>query len=187
MRERYTLVERSRLVTAAELEHWPEAEGKTELVEGRVVQMSPVGPSHGVVVMRLGYLLEDHVRRRKLGVVFPEVGFILRLNPDTVRAPDMAFVRRERMPAPDARGFIKGPPDLAAEVLSPDDRPGEMRAKVTDYLDHGVPCVLVADPKRQTIVVSRPGQASTTLRGDDVLDLGDVIDGFRCEVRKIFE
>ena len=91
------------------------------------------------------------------------------------------------MPAPDARGFINGPPDLAAEVLSPDDRPGEMRAKVADYLAHGVPCVLVADPKRQTVVVSRPDQTPVTLRGDAVLDLDDVVAGFRCEVRQIFE
>jgi Uma2 family endonuclease len=128
MRERYILVEHSRLVTAAEMERWPEEDGKMELVEGRVIRMSPAGPSHGVVVMRLGVLLDAHVRPRGLGFVFPEVGFILRLNPDTVRAPDMAFLRGERMPAPDTRGFIKGPPDLAAEVLSPHDRPGEMRA-----------------------------------------------------------
>jgi Uma2 family endonuclease len=177
--------EATRLITAEEFEHWPEEEGKTELVDGRVVSMSPVGPGHGWVVGQMLVLLHQHVRPRNLGMVGPEIGVTLRRNPDTVRAPDIAFLRRDRIPEVLPKGFWKGPPDLAVEVLSPDDRPGEMRRKVSDYLSSGVPCVVVIDPEARTIVVSRPA-GTVALASGDTLDLDDVIEGFRCAVDDVF-
>src|SRR5206468_10326231 len=116
----------TRLVTAAELERMPDDDWRSELVRGRLIRMSPAAPRHGIVAMAIGARLHAHVKARNLGIVGPEIGFKLESDPDTVRAPDMAFLGRDRLPPHDARGFYKGAPDLAVEVLSPDDRPSEV-------------------------------------------------------------
>jgi Uma2 family endonuclease len=176
-----------RLVTAGELERFPDDDHRYELVDGRIVRMSPVGYPHGRVVAHLLVLLEQHVRPRNLGETMTEVGFTLRTDPDTVRAPDIAFIRRDRIPAAKPRGFWKGTPDLAAEVLSPDDRPGEIRAKVEEYLRFGVPLVLIIDADEETVTAHRPSAPPTVLTSEAMLDLGDVVSGFRCTVSEIFE
>jgi Uma2 family endonuclease len=188
MRSDRTMSETARLVTAEELEHFPSDNNRFELVEGRLVPMSPVNFEHGRVVMRLCVLLSRHLHDRPLGEVVPEVGFILARNPDTVRGPDIAFVRKDRVPARDSRGFFKGPPDVAIEVLSPDDRPGEVRAKTDEYLAHGVPLVVVIDPEEKTAALFRPTERQVVLRQEtDLLELNDVIPGFSCRLREIFE
>jgi Uma2 family endonuclease len=181
------MADTSRLVTAEELERMPEDDYRYELVRGRLIRMSPAAPLHGRVAMAFGMLLGAHVKARNLGVVFPEVGFKLAFNPDTVRAPDMAFVSRTRMPRWDVRGFYKGPPDLAVEVLSPDDRPADVRDKVDDYLTHGTPIVLVLDPDEQSVTAHRRFMQPLELTTDDTLDLNDIVPGFRCRVGEIFD
>jgi Uma2 family endonuclease len=177
--------ETTRLVTAEELERYPDDDYRYELVEGRIIRMSPVGYDHGRVVARAIYLLQQHLAGDPTGVVLTEVGFKLASNPDTVRAPDVAFIHRRRLP-PTRAGFWHGQPDLAIEVLSPDDRPGEIRAKVTEYLAHGVDAVVIVDPDSQSVAVHRRAEASQTLTGDDVLDLDPVVPGFRCTVSSVF-
>src|SRR2546428_842720 len=139
-----------RLVTAEELEKLPDDGYRYELVEGRVIRMSPVGYLHGKTAVQLIFLLQRHLSGRHLGVAFTELGFKLASNPDTVRAPDVAFIRQDRIPA-NPRGFWAGPPDLAVEVLSPDDRPSEVQNKVEEYLRRGVPLVVVIDPEDKTV------------------------------------
>jgi Uma2 family endonuclease len=178
--------ETGRLVTAEELEKFPDDDYRYELVEGRLIRMSPVGLPHGEIVMNIGARLLPHVRRQGLGLVVTEVGFTLKRNPDTVRAPDVAFIRRDRLPA-DRRGFYNGPPDLAIEVLSPDDTRSEVRDKVAEYLACGVPLVIVVDPDEQSATVSRPTMEPVRLSGNDVLDLSDIVDGFSCHVQELFE
>jgi len=175
------------LVTAQELLRFPRDDRRYELVAGRLIRMSPVGSPHGATVVRLIVLIDGHVREKRLGQVFTEVGFTLATNPDTVRAPDVAFIRRERIPSPLPPGFWQGAPDLAVEVLSPEDRPSEVRGKVDEYLLHGVELVAVVDPDRATVQLSRAGQATVTLGKGDELDLGRVVPGFRCQVCEIFE
>ena len=177
----------SRLVTAEELERFPSDERRYELVAGRLVAMTPVGYRHGRTVIRFGSMLEHYTRERKLGDVLTEVGVVLAQNPDTVFAPDIAFIKRDRVPAATPRGFWRGAADLAVEVLSPDDRPGEVRQKIAEYLRRGTPLVLVIDPEQRT--VSKWAQSSTplTLTDADTLDLSEVIDGFSCSVREIFD
>jgi Uma2 family endonuclease len=178
----------SPVVTAEELEKFPEDDYRYELVAGRVIKMSPVGYQHGRIVMQLGYLLKRHLEGLGLGVVLTEVGFKLASNPDTVRAPDVAFIRQERIPAPDPRGFWNGPPDLAVEVLSPDDSTSEVRERVEEYLARGVRLVVVVDPDTRVVSAARPSTATVTVRSDDdLLDLDDVVPGFRCTLREIFE
>ena len=175
----------ARLITADELEHMPGTDHGCELVKGRLIRMS-VGPDHGRIVVGFASMLHQHVKSRRLGDVMTEVGFTLEFDPDTVRAPDIAFIRQERTTR-GHRGFLNGGPDLAVEVLSPDDRPGEIREKVDEYLAHGVFGVVVVDPDDRTVAVHRRLTPPATLVEDDELDLDDVVTGFRCRVREIFE
>jgi Uma2 family endonuclease len=177
----------ARLVTAEELERMPEDDYRYELVRGRLVRMSPVAPRHGNTAMTVGAILWRHVRSKDLGQVWTEVGFRLASNPDTVRAPDVAFVRKDRLPARDARGFYSGAPDVAIEVLSPADTPSEVREKISDYFGAGTPIVVIVDPDAQRATVHRSGAVPITLTSDETLDLDDVIAGFRLPLRDVFD
>lgn len=176
------------LVTVEEFERMPTHE-RYELVEGRLVPMSPPNLEHGRVALQLGYLLKSHLERRPVGVAVVESGFTLSRNPDTVRGPDVAFIRNERMPPPSARsGFPAMAPDAVFEVLSPGDRAGDIRTKVAQYLRSGTGVVVIADPRGPTVTSYRSGTQPVTLReARDVLDLSDVIPGFTCRVGDIFE
>lgn len=177
----------ARLVTADELERMPEDDFRYELVRGRLIRMSPVAPRHGGVTVTLASLLWTHVRAHRLGRVWTEVGFRLFDNPDTVRAPDVAFVTADRLPAPDAAGFYRGAPDLAIEVLSPDDRPADVRRKVRDYLSAGTPMVVVVDPAARTVTVHGRRATPRIFRDADTLDLDPIVAGFRVSVGSVFE
>ena len=113
--------------------------------------MLPTGGRHGRLAMRMGRALADFVDRCELGEVFAaETGFVLSRDPNTVRAPDVAFVRTGREIGD---GFIEGAPDLAVEVLSPGDRPGSVREKVAEWLDAGTEAVWVVDPRARTVTI----------------------------------
>lgn len=147
---------------------------RAELVGGQVVEMTPPGARHGAVVATLTRLVGAHVDVHRLGVVFVEAGFVLAHDPPTVRAPDLAVVLAARAPSPLPARFFPGPPDLAVEVLSPDDRPAEVAAMVADYLRAGSSAVWVIDPEGQTVSVhAREGvtryAAGETLEGAPVL------------------
>ena len=177
-----------RLVTAEEFARIPNDDYHYELVEGRVVRMSPPGSRHGVLATRIASLLHQHVAAHQLGAVMTCAGAKLAANPDTVREPDIAFVRQDRIPAtgvPD--GFWPGAPDLAVEITSPGDRPSEIRTKVDDYVARGVRLVWVVDPKKKTVTAHTPQSPPVTLGADDLLDAGDVIPGFSCTVSRIFD
>lgn len=181
--------ETTRLVTAEELERMPDDPlNRYELVEGRLVRMSPVSFDHGRIVAQLLLLLGRHLKNTPTGVVVADAGFKLASNPDTVRGPDIAFVRSDRLPSRGTRGFLKQSPDAVIEVLSPDDRSSEMRRKVAEYLAKGVMAVVVVDPRKEAVTSYRAAGSPVMLReADDVLDLDDVIPGFRCRLREIFE
>jgi Uma2 family endonuclease len=177
--------EATRLVTAEELEQM--SRPRCELVEGRLVEMSPVNLDHGTIVVQLTALLHGHVQPRSLGAIVIEVGFKLASNPDTVRSPDIAFIRAERVATARRHGFVDGPPDLAIEVLSPEDRAGEIRQKTHEYLTRGTSVVVIVNPDDRTVVMHRPGTSTIRLSGpDDVVDLNDVVPGFRCTLTQIF-
>jgi Uma2 family endonuclease len=130
-----------------------------------------------------------YVRAQKLGRVYTnETGFVLMSDPDTVRAPDVAFLRRERLTeGRSPRGYIRGAPDLAVEVISPSDRYTEVAEKIAEWLEHGVRMVVVVDPRRKTVDVHRPGQPTRTLGMNDVLDGEDVVPGWSLAVRDLFD
>lgn len=153
-----TAVPKQHLLSAEEFAALPREGLRTELVEGEVQAMAPAFEDHGVVTMRLGGLLFQHVRANDLGEVYAaETGFLIARNPDTVRAPNVAFIRQERMPPHGGKpGWVQVMPDLVAEVVSSGDRISEVDDKVRMWLEAGVRMVLVAWPDRRTIDVYRP-------------------------------
>ena len=147
------------------------------------------GGLHGRIVTRLAELLGSFVRLRRCGAVYTgDTGFVLARQPDTVRGPDVAFLSAERLRAlEDERRFIPGAPDLAIEVLSPHDRPGEVLSKVADYLAAGSSVVWVVDPIRERVSVFRSPLTPLILSGREVLDGEHVLPGFSVRVSEIFE
>ncbi|MGA2063774.1 MAG: Uma2 family endonuclease [Thermoguttaceae bacterium] len=161
--------------------------GRCELVRGELHMMSPAGFEHGRIAGRIHVRLAQFVESRGLGLVLSsDTGFYIQRDPDTVRAPDVGFVRTERVPRAPAPGFFEGPPDLAVEVLSPGDRAGEVLAKIQDWLDAGCKAVWVVDPAAKTIVVYRPGGTVVRLAPADDPTAEDILPGFRLRVGGIF-
>ena len=176
----------TRLMTAEELLALPDDGMRHDLVKGELRSMAPPGDEHGEITMELGGWLRQHVKSHRLGKVYAaETGFLLSRNPDTVLAPDVSFVRRERL-TPRQRGFREIAPDLVAEVISPTDRPREVAEKVQDWLAAGTQMVLVVDPPRRTLTVHRPAAAPLVLTEDDTLDGGDVVPDWLLPIRLLF-
>jgi len=166
-------------MTAEELLRLNLPNKRTELVRGVLVVREPAGYQHGDVAMRLAAAIFTHVQARGLGRVFAaETGFTLAWKPDTVRAPDVAFISTARLPDPPPRGFAELAPDLAVEVLSPDDRPGEVLAKVADWLNAGARLVWVVDPVRVLARVYRADGSESMLDETDALRGEDLLPGF---------
>ena len=174
------------LMTADELLHVNIPGKQVELVRGRLVVREPPGFQHGAIMANLGTLLKQHVDANALGlVVVGDPGFKLASDPDTVRGPDIAFIRRERVPHPTPVGFAAFPPDLVIEIRSPSDRPGDILGKVGDWLSAGTSLVWVIDPERRLARVYRQDGTESTIGAADALDGGDVVPGFSCELDTI--
>ncbi|MBF6589958.1 MAG: Uma2 family endonuclease [Ktedonobacterales bacterium] len=156
--------------------------------------MSPTGFRHGDIASELAFALQSYVKPRKLGKVpAAETGYIFSLpgQPDTVLAPDVSFVRADRVPAstdPSIMTFLRLAPDLAVEVASPDQYKPEMAAKARLYLAAGVRLVWLVWPASQTVDVWRPGTDApvATLTTTDALDGLEVVPGFTCPVVDLF-
>ena len=178
-----------KLLTAEELLCLPKNRRRLELVEGTLHKMPLAGGRHGRVAMKIGSLLDVHAESTGLGQVFAaETGFILRRGPDTVRAPDASFVARSRLleeGPPD--GYLELAPDLAVEVVSPNDRPREVQEKVEDWLNAGVRQLWLAQPSGRTVTVYRAPEDWLELREDDALEGGDALPGFTCRVGELFK
>jgi Uma2 family endonuclease len=177
-----------KLMTTDELLRLPEDGMRYELVAGKLRAMAPSGGLPNWIAMRVALSLGSYVDDRQLGLVLGvDGGYKLAENPDTVRAPDVSFVRRER-----ALGTAEDPhfwtvvPDLVVEVISPSDLYTEVEEKVAEWLAFGVAMVVVVNPRRRTVAVHRPGQPMRLLTENDVLDGEDVVPGWRLPVRDVF-
>jgi len=173
--------------TADELLRLPRGRGRHELVHGELRTMSPAGPRHGKVAARFAKILMMHVDRLRLGDVYgADTGFLLARGPDTVMAPDVAFVAAARAHLAPETGYFPGPPDLAVEVRSPGDSPAEVAAKAQKWLAHGCGVVVAVDPASRTAVVWRRLEATRALCEQDTLDCGDVVPGFTLRLSELF-
>jgi len=178
----------TQLQTADDLWHLPDDGLRRELVKGVVCTIPPAGFEHGVVTINLSTPLDQHVRPNRLGVVVgAETGFLIATNPDTVRAPDIGFVRQARIQATGIpRQYWPGAPDLAIEIVSPNDRVFEVDDKVQEWLNAGAALVWVVNPRPRTVTVHRQGGTATLLTTNDVLTGEQVVPGFSIRVADIF-
>jgi Uma2 family endonuclease len=175
------------LITADFLLRTPDL-GRCELVCGELIEMTPAGYEHGSILVNISTPLWTYVSRAGLGRVSgAETGFQIAHDPDTVRAPDVAFVAAGRLPSPLPKGFFPGPPDLAVEVISPDDRDNEVQAKVQSWLDAGCRVVWLVDPRRQTVQVFQDRSEVRVFRLSDTLSGEPLLPGFSLAVAEIFK
>jgi len=176
-------------VTADELLRMPDDGLRRELVRGELRVMTPAGRPHGKVSLRIGARLEPHVAAHGLGEAYDgQTGFRIASDPDTVLAPDISFIGRERLKVVgDAQGFIPGAPDLAIEVVSPGDSSDEVEEKVFVWLSAGCRMVVTVNPKRRTATVYRSHSDILHLTEHDVLDGGEVVPGWKLPLRELFD
>jgi Uma2 family endonuclease len=170
------------LVTADELLGLPEDGWRYELVRGELQKMSPTGGRHGEVSMELYVSLGAFVKQHRLGRVYgADTGFTITRGPDTVRCPDAAFVRSERVIR--TAKFIERTPDAVFEVISPSDRYSEVEEKTRQWLRAGAAVVVLIDPDTETVRIHRTGSTVTV---NDVIEIDDVIPGWRLPLSELF-
>lgn len=181
--------------TLDELEYWMDHPAQFslpehfEVVEGRIVETMPTQKPHGRVGMRVIRLLDRYVEANELGEVLSlEVGFRLQLDPLLIRCPDVAFVSKERqVEDQDEDGFYNLAPNLAVEIVSPDNSGPDMAHKAQEYLSHGTELVWIVNPKRKEVKIYRPDETQPqTLTGEDEITGENVIVGFSCKVSEFF-
>lgn len=175
-----------RLVTAEELLSIPEVHARCDLFRGEVVWTSFNSGLGGEIATEFVWRMGNHVRQRGLGACFSGCGFILERGPDTVLGPDVAFVRAERLPAVIPEGYMVGPPDIAVEIVCPDDSARYVLDKIVAYLEAGTPIVWVVEPTREVVMEYRGDGRFRVLSGKDRLGGGDVLPGFEIVVGELF-
>ena len=176
------------LLTAEDL--WKQTDDgyRYELVKGEIRRTPLTGFEHGIISAAIGSFLDKHVEMNRLGYVCSAgTGFKITQKPDTVRAPDAAFVKQSAIEEKGIpKGYWEGAPDLTVEVISPSDTYTEVAEKVDEWLNAGCAMVWVINPRRETVEVYKSPEDIIVLHGDDVLEGGDVIEGFQCPVKDLF-
>jgi Uma2 family endonuclease len=180
--------EREKLYTADDLLEISARDGnRYELIHGRLHVMAPAGDLHGSYAMGLGARMYTHADDNDLGIVFAaETGFVLETAPDHVRAPDAAFVSKARLSQKLTGKYFSGAPDIAVEVVSPNDTVSEVQDKIQDWLTHGSRLVWVVDPRSRTLTVYRPDGTANVLKAVDTLDGEDVLPEFSFPLSRLF-
>ena len=180
---------RGDLLTAEELADLPDDGCRVELIEGVLQKMPPAGFDDGLISATIASRLDLYVRDHALGrVVGAETGFVLSRDPDTVLAPDAAFVSARRLPPPDQRhGFAALAPDLVVEVVSPSDRAAAIADKALRWIEAGVRLVWVVYPDRRQVAEHLPNGTIHLRQADDALEGGDGLPGFQVPAREFFE
>ncbi len=189
------MVTQERLYTIEDLwrlSHSPEYdEMRLELNEGELIVMSPASGKHGVIAVRFTLPIGTFVNTHQLGyITAAETGYILYQNPDPdgkdiVRAPDVGFIAAGRLPEGLPEGYVPFAPDLAVEVVSPNDDADDLQLKIQQYLRYGTRLIWVAYPKSRTVAAHTPTSVKT-FSLSDTLDGGDVLPGFNLAVKDIF-
>ena len=178
----------TRFVTAEGLLELPRGQHRYELVQGELRKMAPAGHEHGHIAAEVAIALGVYVRANKLGRVYAaETGFKLASNPDTVKAPDVAFVSAERVQGVITKtGFFPGPPDLAVEIVSPNDRHGEVEEQVELWLRYGTKMVVTLNPQTRTATVYRGLEDIRMILGEGRLEGGEVVPGWALPLEELF-
>lgn len=176
-----------RVLTAEELWRLPVTDTRRELVRGEIVETILPGGRHGAIVVVLAMLLRLWTQKSAGGYVGVEAGYILSRNPDTVRGPDVSYIRADRLPSSGVpEGFWTVAPDLAVEIVSPSETADEVREKVRDFLQAGTPVVWTIYPRTQEVIVHTADGLARTYSNEDVLEYPKVLPGFACIVSELF-
>ncbi len=177
------------LLTAEDLLELSSQGVRGELIRGVLCETMPAGMEHGEIAVALSSELRRYVRPLRLGrVVGSDAGVLLQRGPDTVREPDVYFISAERLPIDErVQGYLEVVPEIVAEVISPGDSQRDVNDKTRMWLSHGVVLVWEIYPEERAIVVNNAEGPPVTLTEDDTLDGGDVLPGFRCPLRDIFD
>jgi Uma2 family endonuclease len=176
------------LLTANDYWRLPENGMQRALVRGEVYETMPPGGRHGLIAAILSMVLRLWAQQGTHGCVGVESGFLLTRAPDTIRGPDVFFIRTDRIPITGVpEGFWMIHPDLAVEVVSPNETAEIVREKVRDYLAAGTPLVWVIYPRTQEVIAHTPDGLARTYSRDDTLDAPTILPGFMCSVSTLFE
>lgn len=174
-----------KLMTAEELFNLADDGRNYELIEGILIEMAPPGGEHGVVPTNATALLAPYLKRTKAGLLVTETGFLVQRNPDVVRSADLAFVSRASLEQePLHPKYRVTPPDLAVEVVSPNDLPKDVRGKVTEWLAAGSREVWVFVPKTIILTKYQPGGVHQRYEAQDTFT-SDLFPGWRCTVEEL--
>lgn len=176
-------------VTSDDLLRMPNNGHRYELLGGELRKMAPAGQKHGRIIINITTPLDQYVRANQLGAVYAaESGFQLTRNPDTVRAPDVAFVSSERLAKlGEVEGYWPGAPDLAVEVIFPSDSYADVEDKVFDWLTAGSRLVIVVNPRKRAVTLYKSLSEISVLTEGDTIDANDVVPGWKLPVRNVFE
>lgn len=181
------MAETKTLITAEQFAEMSFPDVRTELVDGEIVQMSLPGFEHGDIASNIHYAVRQFLTGRSLGKVVFETGFVLKRSPDSVRGPDVAFISQKNLEAyGPTRKFWPVAPDLAVEVLSPEDRPSEVLRKVGEYLEAGTRMVWVVDPRSQEVSSYRSLNQVRIYAAGEQISGEDVLPGLSINVSEIF-
>lgn len=176
------------LMTVQDFWDLPETDMHRELVRGEVRETMPPGGQHGAIAGMLAMLLRVWAKQTGSGYVGVEAGYILSRDPDTVRGPDISYVRQDHIPVSGIpEGFWNLAPDLAVEVVSPGETADGVRQKVRDFLGAGTPLVWTIYPRTQEVIVHTPDGLARTYTRTMILEFPDVLPGFSCTVAELFE
>ena len=168
------------LWTAEMLREFPDDGYRYELNKGSLIKMSPGNFWHGALGSKIDHRLRSFVELHDLGEVSVlEAGFVLQRSPDTLRCPDVSFVRKERLADIPRTGFPEIAPDLAVEVISPSNTETEIREKTSQYFDAGTTSIWVFYPEQRKVEVHNRSRGTTVLGVDDTLEEPDLLPGFR--------
>lgn len=183
------MIMKTSAVTSDELLRMPNDGHRYELLDGELRKMAPAGQKHGRIIINITTPLDQYVRANQLGAVYAaETGFQLTRNPDTVRAPDVAFVSSERLAKlGEVEGYWPGAPDLAVEVISPSDSYADVEDKVFDWRTAGTRLVIVVNPRKRAVMLYKSLSEISVLTEGDTIDANDVVPGWKLPVRNVFE
>lgn len=175
-------------MTASQLSELPDDGYRYDLVRGELLKMSPAGRGQGRIAAIFLRSFDTFVLEKCLGETYAaETGFLLATDPDTVLAPDVSFVSRDRLPAIEGvQGFIPIPPDLVVEVISPSDRYTEVEDKVLEWLNAGTKVVITLNPRKSLARIYRSPKDVQTLEETDILELPDIVPGWKIPLHELF-
>ena len=177
----------TRQMTVADYERLSDIYERHELRNGELHVVTPPGEDHSDTAREIIWVFEQFIRSKGMEKLFIETAFVLGRDPGAALIPDVAFVRADRLdPQRNTSRPVQTHPDLAVEVVSPTDRPGEMDEKVRTYLDAGVEVVLLVDPRRRDVTAAHRNGSRNVLTGSDVLNLDAILPGFEVQVSRFF-